>query len=792
MSRFGRFRTGFVLALLGVCLALPSLCAADSPDAEREAAVALARDGELEFAVGMLDALLRDHPDDRQIRGDLAVVLEWAGQDRRAVEVADPLDPAGTPEYVNRSVALALESLGNPGRGFEHLRAAAHGTAASRLLKARLRAEAGQASEAITDLEALLEVHPSAEAWALLSRIHRRGGDYASALKAAEQARFMEPEDRAARRETVLATAGLEGSEAALELLEADPDALDADETFALRGDLAVHWIRRADAIEAVPLRQATTDRALDELGRLLDDLPAGHPAVERTRRDRVVALRQRERMEEAIEAYRTLLDEHGQAPVWVTEAAADAHLYLREPEEAADLYQQILEREPDRYNTRLALFYALIEAEEFSPALETIDRLADDHADEPRGVDAARQAAMARAWANRLDEAQSRLEALARHHPENLHITRDLATVYRWRGWPHRALATLEPVVETAGDAVAPRLAQASVLADLQRFRQAGALIEELKDEHPENRHVQRQHEEWRDRTRWQVSMSGEYGDSDGFREFGSRDRRLQARVAAPWIGASFQPWAVARYSDARFPEGETEYDRVGAGLSWRDRRRHAQVEVHRNRTGSAETGVTAGLDWHVGDHWSLATRYESFTEDVPLRARNQGIDGWKAEAAARWQAHESLGLRGGVSRLGISDGNVRWTGLLGLEHYLQRRAHHLTRGSLDLYGSRASQTGGPYFNPRRDASAGYTLEHDWVSWRRYTRSLTQRFVAGAGAYWQEGFATHAIGDLRYEHRWSLGRDWQLHYGVGVSSRVYDGDREQRVYGRFALEGRF
>lgn len=562
-------------------------------------------------------------------------------------------------------------------------------------------------------------------------------------------------------------------------------------------GDQAAYLIRDAQSADDILERNRLAEQALI----LLDGLIADPQATERTRlrsrQDRIVALRTREHMTEVIEAHEALLADGHQPPVWVTEAAADAWLHQGEPARAETLYRQLLGEQPDFHNARIALFYTLIEQEDYTAAIEHIELLVADTADQPGSwewLEARATAAMAQAWSNRLGLAEERMDTVLVEVPDNARALRDMATIQRWRGWPHQALATAEQAEALAPDNIHIQLLKANILNDLGRYREAGELFDHLIHTNPEHLHVQRDHELWQHRERWSISLYGEYGDSDGpaISEFGSRDRAWGLRLAAPWLGDHLQPWFVYDYSDARFPEGEKDYDRIGAGLSWRDQQRHAWASIHQNRSGPKEGGFSAAYEWQQGDHWSFAGRYDSFSTDVPLRARNQGIDGWKAEFGARWQAHESFGIRANVSRLDISDGNVRWAGLIAIPHRLRSSAHHLTNASLDLYGSRASQQGGPYFNPERDASAIYLVEHDWLTWREYERSFTQIFTLGGGVYWQEGFGGNTIGLARYEHLWRFSPRWRLRYGAGIASRVYDGDREERIHGRLTLEGVF
>jgi biofilm PGA synthesis protein PgaA len=566
---------------------------------------------------------------------------------------------------------------------------------------------------------------------------------------------------------------------------------------FAELGDRAAADIRAASRVDSIQQRNLLVDRALEGLDRILADPNAPPDAVRRSRFDYVLALRAGERMAEVISAHEALLTEGIEPPFYVTEAAADARLQQKDPEQAEVLYRRVLESEPDLINAQLGLFYALLEQENFDQALAVIDAAVDATDQKPESwqwVETRATAAMARAYANQHADAQQRLEQLHAQHPDNARVLRDLATVYRWRGWPHKARQTNEQAAAQAPENIGVQLLQANILSDLGRYAEADELLTQLIDSAPENLHIQRDFEIWSQRRRWSIRAHGEYGESSGgnVSEFGSRDRAFGVRLNAPWLGHYLQPFFLYDYSDARFPEGEADYDRLGAGLSWRYHRQHAYGIVHRNRSGQSDDGLTLGYEWQTGNHWSFAGRYESFSTDVPLRARRQDIDGWKAEFSGRWQAHESLGVRANASRLDISDGNVRWSGLIALPHRLHASAHHRTDASLDLYGSRASQEGGPYFNPSRDASLTYVVEHDWLTWRHYDQSFSQRFVLGAGGYWQSGFGSHPLALGRYEHVWQFSPRWRLHYGIGLASRVYDGDREQRFDGRLIIEGIF
>ena len=785
-----------------------AFAAEESLRAARDTAVLLARDGNFDEATRQLEKLLAANPTETGIRADLLVVLQWAGRSADAIDTAAGLDPAKLADFELLAWARALRAerrneealsllqprLAEPGR-----------TPDAHALYALLLADLGRSAEAAAYIAPRIEKAPdSAELAAAAAFVFRGAGRPMDALAVAQNARRIDPTHRELRRQQVFALSDLGAARLASDMAMDAPGLFDDAERALLAGNAASQRLRWA---RVYPEGSAERLELIDTATTTLEMLAAAPEASDthlRSRFDLVVAYRMRHRMVEAIREFDTLLDEGIAAPVYVRHAAADAHLALRNAEQAAQLYGGVLRDRPRMSSARLGLIYARIESEWFggplwvvddlsatSPAFIGVDGTNQHVANWPR-LDADLSGAMLQAYDRRLDDAQRRLETLSADAPASAQVRRQLSTVYRWRGWPERALAEIEIAQAYEPEIVAGRQELAAVLADLGRYAEADQAIERLYAEFPDNAAVRRQRSAWRDRDRWRMSVDAEYGDSDGFTGFGSYDRTVTTRVAAPVIAHRWQAYGLHTWRDARYPEGTSREQRVGAGLSWRDQRRHGYVELHGNTAGSSGAGVTAGYDWHRGDHWSFATRAESDSLDAPLRARPEDVTGWKVEGAARWQAHESFGIRGGLTRLALSDGNVRWSTLIDMQHRLHANAGRLTTGSAELYASRASRAGGLYFNPASDLALGYAVTHERLGWRRYEQSFSQRFVLGLGGYWQENFGTGPTGLLRYEHEWHLSRRWRLSYGAGFASRVYDGERETRIDGRLSFEGSF
>lgn len=805
----GAFRALICCLLVATAPCAGAFAATGDVRAARDTAVLLARDGQYDAAIRQLEQLLHTYPAETGVRADLLVVLQWAGRSADAVRVAAGLDPERLADFellawaralradrrASEALALLQPRLADPGR-----------TADVHALYALLLSDLGRNAEAVTYIEPWIARAPaSVEIAAATAFVLRGAGRPIDALAVAQDALKLEPEHRELRRQQVFALSDLGAARLAGDMATSSPGLFDSAEMNLIAGNTASQRLRWARGYpESSAPRQDLIDTAIATLESLASTAPPASRAQLRSRFDLVVAYRMRNRMSDVIRQYEALVDDDINLPVYVRHAAADAYLAERNAEQAAELYRGILRDQPSMASARLGLIYARIESEWFGGPLWVVDDLS---ATSPAfiGIDGTNQyvanwprlnadlsAAMLQAYDRRLGDAQQRLELLAADAPASAQVRRPLSTVYRWRGWPERALAQIEIAQAYEPEIIAGRQELAAVLADLGRFAEADRAIEALYREFPENEAVVRQRTAWRDRDRWSMSMDAEYGDSNGFTGFGSYDRVVNTRLAAPVIAHRWQPYALHTWRDARYPEGTAAEQRVAAGLSWRDQRRHGYVELHGNTAGLTGAGVTAGYDWHRDDHWSFATRAESDSLDAPLRARREDVTGWKVEGAARWQAHESFSVRGGLSRLALSDGNVRWSTLLGVEHRLHANAGRLTTGSADLYASRASREGGLYFNPASDLALGYAVTHERLGWRRYERSFSQLFVVGVGGYWQESFGASPTGTLRYEHAWRLSRRWGLRYGAGFSSRVYDGDRETRIDGRLSFEGSF
>jgi biofilm PGA synthesis protein PgaA len=508
---------------------------------------------------------------------------------------------------------------------------------------------------------------------------------------------------------------------------------------------------------------------------------------VRRLAYDRMVALRDRRRMAEVVEIYEQLVAAGLQAPSYVLMAAADAYLYLEQPELAGDIYRKVLAAEPDHHNAAVSLFFALTDAEAYPAALAHSQALTQRYRPWHRDADGAIVGpdrrkleadvldAKAQAFADQLDDAQMRFEGMLALAPGNDDIRAVLANVYRWRGWPRRALQQFEIVHHAQPESVDALLGLGETRMDLRRYRPVAALVANLQTEHPRHKAVQKLARRWEVHNMREFYTRWRWGDSDG-PQIGASDLRLDSYLYSSPLDYNYRVFLHDHYARADLNTGEPENHRFGIGIeyAWRD------LQFIGELSGGAADNDDAGFglsgDWRIDDHWTVGAGYESNTNDVPLRAIGADIDSERYALSAAYRWHESQRATLAYNFYSFDDGNRRRAVSGSLQRRLWTGPAYKLDATLWIYASDNTRQNAPYFNPDSDASVSITFNNDWRVWRRYERSFHHNLALSIGNYWQDGFDSGFLWSLSYQHRWKLSDTLALSYGVSRSRRVFDG----------------
>jgi tetratricopeptide (TPR) repeat protein len=499
--------------------------------------------------------------------------------------------------------------------------------------------------------------------------------------------------------------------------------------------------------------------------------------------------------MEEVLQQYDILRKADREAPYWVTEAVADACLYLHRPEEAEGFYRMTLEKNPDNpYSALMGLFYTYVDLREWEKGAETFKRVEALLEQEKRGLEKApnilarkrylaekNETVAAQGWfllyQDKLAEGQSHFEHYLKEAGLDSGLRGGLAHAYLWRHWPRRALEQFEIAENIDPNDKTVQIGKAWTLNELNRKEEARALSEGLSRRYPTNLHVRdlRERLEAEDMRRFipEARFSKEF---DGATEYW-----LYGTLEIPY-SPTFRPYVqILRQETSQDINGETireSWDRAAVGFNW-----IVTPEIQwRQAIGfdyieGGDVGSYTRLTWWPTDPVRITGTFDSFSLAVPLRARARGITGktFALDVSYLESDLREYGLTAGSHWL--SDDNVNPFGSL---RYSQNVYNHpevkVRMGFLFDYYHYTDQDV-PYFSPENDFNLLLTPTIFWTHYSRYDQKWRSGFYPRAGVNYQTDYDFNPVAGITYEQLIVLSKTFQLTWNVSYDMRVYDGD---------------
>lgn len=788
---------------LFVCLILGAPNCPSAPTAIRAGDVArFVEAGELTQALTAARALRRLEPAEKQWLYDEICILTWLDRANEALALAPAVWLDAAPTRAMECLAKAAREGSDWDRAqvlYEAMLSRDPRHVEGRLGLAAVwlaRHEPQRGFRVLAPLFAQAPNNPNVQL--LAARLWEESGDRIQATGAYRRALDLSPDNPEARRGLALGLAAIGGPHQALETTPLQRADLAAAEYEALQLDAAATRIRWGELAPKKPAeRYQETDTALAALDAIRGPLPESpnfdDAVVRRLVFDRMLALRNRVRMSEVLGLYDAARKAGVEVPNYALRAAGDAFLYLRLPSEAHACYQAVLARDPDDYNAKIGVFYAVVELDDFDAAFAIIDTLADAEPElgaagdreNPRKAAADVLAAMARAYAGDSAHAQTRLEAMLAAAPANLGLRANLATIYRWRGWPRRARTEYGLVQSSPPEDLGAALGVAGTALDLRRWEDAERDTAALVALYPEHRHVQRLARAWELRNAYELYTEGWRARSDG-PQIGTQDQWQNTYLFSRPFNYDYRAYLHHRYSRAEIAEGNPIDHRMGTGIEYAVEGLRVRGEWSAGLGDNEDPGAALQALLQPDDHWEFGLDLEANSAATPLRGTRVGVTGQLAAMSAQYRWHESQRAAIGYSYLDLSDDNRRQA-LSGLfERRVITRPRYTLTGALGIYHSHNSESDVAYFNPESDFAWDLTADNAWRVWRHYERSFEHRLKLTVGRYWQERFDTHGTWAVAYEHRWGLSDALRFSYGISRARRVFDGAPEfvDSVYG--------
>lgn len=777
-----------------------------NPELEHKLAIKQAQQGNFESATKRLNALAQAYPDHPEFIYDYITVLAWAGQDALALEHFSDIDLTQAPAYTLEAIAKAARNQKKFNQSvdiYQQVLTRDPNRKQSLLGTSLSLADAGMADKALKAVQPLLDKNPvPLDALETLAYIQTSRPDLVAALNTYDRILARQADHRSALRGRIMTTLQLGAPHQAAEMAAKHPDVLSTHDWHIINGDKAATTIRWGRLATTNPKqRYHDTDKGIALLEQQLASMadPVSATAV-RTRLDLLVAYRERRHMKKSVAEYEELRRQNIDFPAYALIAAADAFLYLRQPDIAVELLENALIQEPYDFEAGTLLFFAYIETENYTAALQHTDKLVEKQADwfNPPGANTRRAnpekfhakiiAALAHAYADNPAKAQKRLDALLNQAPNNSDLRNELANIYLFRGWPRQALNEFRAVIAVEPDHLGAQAGSVEALAQIGDQSAADAKLAPLLETYADEQRIitlNRQQQTRKLRELW-VEVNG--GSSTSLFE-GNRDFGLEAYLYdKPWT-QTLRPYVHGVHQEADFDNATTGYNRIGAGLHFqgRDINLHAEIDG-----GDGGVGLSMQARQHLNDQLSITAAFDSFSDDAPLRARQVDIDAWSATLGLNYRLNESRQMGVEYQYLDFSDNNQRDN----LSAYAQQRLFNTPTykldGSVNFYYQQNTALSTPYFNPGKQDALEITLTNEWLTYRHYEQAFRQRLLLTAGKTKQQDYARDNSWALAYEHHWNLNDRLSLAYGVNRSRAVYDGSPEYATSGFINIYSRF
>lgn len=629
------------------------------------------------------------------------------------------------------------------------------------------------------------------------ARKERAAGHRIEALAYTQDVLARWPDNLEARELNVQILSELGAAARARELAAKLPDAAQNMRLIADDDAREVRWARGEPANPHRPYDEA--DKAAADIAKLADDPRAPADIRKRARMDLLAVLDQSDRAREVLAIYAPMKKRGVQLPAYAEEAVADAMMQEHDARDAIPLYEDGIRRDPGPYDPsqadpRIGLAFAYLEAGRTHDALKAIDDLnrrepkwlhprdVKSAKENQRKVDADTNAAAIAQDAGYLKDSYDRFAALSAEAPGNADIRRQLAMAELARGWPRRALETLD-IADTYDERdAAAALDQADAHRAMYDYAEAEADLAQAQQEAGRSGRVQDAQAAWQRESGWQFDITHDNGWGNS-PDYGDRDQESEASLASPLIDNHWRVVALAQYASASLPEGDVSRERAGLGLQ----AFFHGIELYAQALPAIDnfvrrTEFAAGFNWSINDQWTWSTDWSSASDDVPLRAQYYGITGDGLGTAVQWRASELTSARLAVYRDRFSDGNLREGWLADVVQRLHTGKNLTWDGGVEIGGSHNSEVGRPYFNPSQDRSCALTSVFQNTLSQYEDRSWSERVDLAVGEYAERNYSTGLLVSARYGQMYQPRAGLRFGWGLGWHYQPYDGRYESRV----------
>lgn len=383
---------------------------------------------------------------------------------------------------------------------------------------------------------------------------------------------------------------------------------------------------------------------------------------------------------------------------------------------------------------------------------------------------------AMHFAFINQLAKAQFQLETLLNTAPGNNEYRKNYADVLRWRGFVEESNQQLDMIQATDSNYQPAEISRIYNHMAERQFAQAREGIESLND--TETLPVARLKEDYDIATSPQLYFSTSLANSSGS-NFSSKDRNYAFSAYSSLLNDHWRLFAKSQMNYSRFFAVSESVSALGFGAQYQSKLHNTELELYQiEELNDVEAGISSTV--FFDDHFSLNLEHQTYNKQIPVRAFFSNVSA-DLNALSLSYRHDERNLYSlAWQRSDFSDGNQRQAiSLSGSQTLLHDYEQRLTLSEFLYSETNSADTNRLYFNPDSALSVSLDISYFRMLYKHAPTNLWHGFNFQIGSYQQQGFSSDAIWGISYEHQWQLNKRSFLHYSIGHSEQVYDGQTE-------------
>ncbi|MDC9588243.1 poly-beta-1,6 N-acetyl-D-glucosamine export porin PgaA [Xenorhabdus sp. XENO-10] len=825
--------------LLSLFISLGCLITTESAQADYDALIQQARNGNTEPMLEYIRQEEKQHRLSASKIADWLQVASWAGHDDEVISLWQRYRSVALPARGISAVARAYRNQRQWTQAIQIWRTALALDQQNSDTKAGLimtLADAKQDQEARRLAKDLLAHQPSAANYRLMAYVDQAAGRTWGAMQILSTAHERFPDNKEVAQDYLFSLKNNRVSSPAWHLGQQHStqltterltsEQLTSEQLRKLETDAAAELVR----LSMIPNRSEKerfdiADKALARYENMLNqwhNLADAQQDSQRARIDRLGALLARHQMQEVINEYLILQKQAEQkkglhVPEYAQKWAAAAYLNLRQPEKARDILRSLnrpnenivpfgeISRPNIPPEDDIVLFYANVESEHLDAAqqLATNIKQRNPHMLNVFGspiripndgwLQGQQFLAESAQLHEDLPEAEKRFAHLARTAPGNQKLRIDLAAIWLDRGWSRRAESELKQIEGLDHRNLSLEIQQGYTALALQEWHQMDLLADDVITRAPENMLAKRFNRLRNVHHMSELRIKASQGINSDNPKSGKHSSDIDAVLYSPPLDDNWRLFAGGAYNRSQFSEERGLNRDLRGGVEWRSRDFWLEGEVSaRNYQHGSKIGLRIA-GWHdFNDQWRLGGSAEHLARNTPLRALSNNIHANGGQIYTLWRYSERSQWSARFAPSFFSDGNHRFEYGIDSLQRLYTAPYLKLDTKLELSTTHNTHQNTPYFNPKSDFTFLSELEADHIMYRHYQTVWSQQIAAGIGQYWQQEYSRGLITMVGYGQRIKWNDVIDAGVRITLDKRPYDGKRESNLQATFDLIYRF